>query len=185
MQIKGMVLHARREFVIEHFGQEAWKKILEMLPEADRAALGDIIITAKWYPFDIGERLDQAIVDILGEGKEKVFEEIGAKSAQRSLTKVHKSFLTPGDPQAFMRKAPVIYKFYYDTGHRKYEETGPASGIMTTYEAETFSRPDCLTVIGWYREALRMCGAKNVVVMEEECRARGGTCCRYRFQWKV
>jgi len=37
---------------------------------------------------------------------------------------------------------------------------------------------------GWYKEALKMCGAKNVVAVEEECRAKGGSCCRYRFQWK-
>jgi hypothetical protein len=84
-----------------------------------------------------------------------------------------------------MRKAPVIYKFYYDTGYREYKETGPTSGVLTTFGAETFSRPDCLTVIGWYKEALRMCGAVRVVVTEEECRALGDPHCRYRFQWKV
>jgi hypothetical protein len=84
-----------------------------------------------------------------------------------------------------MKKAPVIYKFYYDTGYREYEQTGPNSGVLTTYDAETFSVPDCLTVIGWYREALLMCGARNVIVEEEECKAKGGRCCRYRFEWEI
>ena len=79
----------------------------------------------------------------------------------------------------------MIYKFYYDTGYREYEETGPNSGIMTTYEAETFSAVDCLTVIGWYKEGIKYCGAKSVTVVEEECRAKGGKCCRYRFEWSM
>jgi hypothetical protein len=84
-----------------------------------------------------------------------------------------------------MRKADMIYKFYYDTGRREYEETGKNSGVLTTYDAETYSAPDCLTVIGWYKEALKMCGARNVKVVEEECRARGGSCCRYCFSWEI
>jgi hypothetical protein len=78
-----------------------------------------------------------------------------------------------------------MYKFYYDTGRREYEQTGPTSGVMTTYEAKTFSVPDCLTVLGWHKEALGMCGARNVEGIEEECRAKGGSCCRYRFKWSV
>ena len=185
MQIKGLILRARVEFVKEHFGEESWNKVLASVSEEDCQILGDMIVTARWYPFEVGERLDRAIVDILGGGDDRVFEEIGMKSANLSLLKVHKSFLTPGDPQAFMNKADMIYRFYYDTGHRDYNETGPNSGVLSTYEAETFSVADCLTVVGWYKEALEMCGARNIQVVEEECRARGGTCCRYRFSWEM
>jgi uncharacterized protein (TIGR02265 family) len=185
MEIKGLVLQARKEFVDENFGKGAWEKVLEALPQEDRESIRDLILAAKWYPFELGDRLDKAIVKVLGEGEEKVFEEIGAKSAVRSLTKVHRSFLVPGDPLAFLKKADVIYKFYYDTGRREYTETGPTSGVLTTYDAETYSVPDCLTVIGWYKEALTMCGARNVEVKEEECRATGGKCCRYRVAWTL
>jgi uncharacterized protein (TIGR02265 family) len=185
MKIKGLILHAREEFVRDHFGKEAWENVIAALPAEDQNIIRSLVITAKWYPFEIGERLDKAIVEVLGGGDEYIFEEIGIKSAQRSLHKVHKSFIVKGDPQAFMKKADMIYKFYYDEGHREYRETGPTSGVMTTYEATTFSIPDCMTVIGWYKEALKMCGARNVEAEEEECRARGGTCCRYRFKWEI
>jgi uncharacterized protein (TIGR02265 family) len=185
MEIKGLVIQARKDFVDDNFGRGAWEKVLETLSPQDRDTLKDLILAAKWYPFELGERLDRAIVNALGDGDEKIFEDIGVKSAQRSLLKVHKSFLTPGDPQAFLGKADVIYKFYYDTGRREYAQTGPNSGVMTTYEAKTFSVPDCLTVIGWHKEALRMCGARNVEIVEEECRAKGGSCCRYRIKWNM
>lgn len=185
MKVRGLVLHARREFVESNFGPGAWEEVLAALPAAERAQFKAGLYTTQWYPFDLGERLDKAIVDVLGEGRESVFEEIGIKSAQRNLSSVHQSFLRPGDPQAFMRLSSTIYRSYYDTGHRTYEQTGPCSGVITTYEAETFSVPDCLTVIGWYKEALRMCGAQNITAVEELCRARGDSCCRYRFEWEM
>lgn len=183
MKIKGLMLQSRREYVDENFGAGAWSRVLEALPAADRDKLGGVIFAAQWYPFALGDRVDKAIVKVLGGGRSEVFEELGARSAQGRLTGEHKSFLSPGNPQDFMIKSPMIYRFYYDTGYREYEPTGPTSGVMTTHEAETYSAPDCLTVIGWYKEALRMCGARNVRVTEVECRARGGKVCRYRFQW--
>jgi len=185
MKIKGLVLIAREEFVKEHFGDGAWEKVLEALPVADQEFLKGVIFSVKWYPFEIGERLDNAIVKVLGHGKSAVFEELGVKSAQRSLAREHKSLLAPGDPQSFLKRSDVIYRLYYDTGYREYQETGPNSGVITTYEAKTFSIPDCLTVIGWHKEALKLCGAKEGQMVEEECRAKGGKCCRYRVQWKI
>ena len=58
-----------------------------------------------------------------------------------------------------------------------------AAGALTTYEAETFSEIDCLTIIGWHKQALAMCGAREVTMREEICRAKGGAVCRYGVEW--
>ena len=58
-----------------------------------------------------------------------------------------------------------------------------AAGAPTSSNAETFSAPDCLTLMGWYRKALAMWGLVGVQVREEECRAKGGSACQYRVRW--
>ena len=184
MKVKGNILKARIAFVEERFGSQGWSRVLESLGPEDQKILGGSILNLSWYPFDCSTRLDEAIVKVLGGGNTRLFEEMGKASAKENLTGVHSNLVAPGDPQAFMRKAQVIYQFYYDTGYRTYEETGPTSGVMTTYEAKTFSTADCSTVIGWYREALAMCGAKDVQVVEDTCRARGGDFCRYKVSWR-
>jgi uncharacterized protein (TIGR02265 family) len=137
-----------------------------------------------WLDFEIGKRLDDAIVKVLGGGRPEVFERLGAASADANLTTVHAAFVAPGDPQAFLAKAPQIYRMYYQTGRREYEQKGECEGVLTTYEAETFSKADCLTVIGWYKRALELCGAKNPRIVEDSCRARGDEVCRYRVSWQ-
>jgi len=184
MQIRGSILLARKNFVCEHFGDEAWNEILGLLPAEDQTVLRSVIQVG-WYAFTIGEHLDQAIVNELGKGDSSVFEAIGAKSAQDNLSGAHKAFLQPGHPQTFMKQAGQIYKFYYDVGWREYEPTGPDSGVLTTHEAETFSAVDCLTVIGWYKEALKMCGAKSVEMTETKCRAKGDDVCEYQVSWEI
>jgi uncharacterized protein (TIGR02265 family) len=182
-QIKGAVLKSRLAFVEEHFGKQGVQRVLEGLPAADQRTLR-MLFTSNWYPFTLGKALDDGIVRVLGDGRTEFFERLGEASAQKNLSSVHAGYLTKGDAHAFLEKTPSIYSLYYEAGRREYQKVGPREGVLTTFDAETFSAPDCLTVVGWYRKALQMCGLKHVRVVEEECRAAGGKVCRYRVTWE-
>jgi Protein of unknown function (DUF2378) len=181
-QIKGAVLKSRIAFVQEHFGKEGVQRVLDGLPPEDQRTLR-MLFTSNWYPFGLGKALDDAIVRELGGGRVEFFERLGEASAEKNLSSVHAGYLTKGDAHGFLAKAPSIYSLYYEAGRREYQKVGPKEAVLTTYDAETFSAPDCLTVVGWHRKALEMCGVTGVRVVEEECRARGGAVCRYRVKW--
>ena len=184
ISIKGSVLRSRLALVDELAPGDGRERVLARLDRGDRETL-ESLLASSWYPFDLGCRLDEAIVSELGGGTAVFFEKLGEASAQKNLGAggVHRGFVVPGDPQAFLAKTPLIYSYYYDQGRREYEKTGESEAVLTTRDAETFSAPDCLTVVGWYRRALEMCGARSPRVVEEECRAKGGAVCRYRLSW--
>jgi uncharacterized protein (TIGR02265 family) len=181
-QIKGAVLKSRISFIEQHSGKEGVQRVLEALPPADQRTLR-MLFTSNWYPFALGKALDEAIVQVLGGGNKEFFERLGEASAESNLGTIHSGYLTKGDAHTFLAKAPSIYSLYYQSGRREYQPAGPTEGVLTTYDAETFSAPDCLTVIGWHRKALEMCGVPGAKVVEEECRAKGGAVCRYRVRW--
>lgn len=181
-QIKGSVLKSRLAFVEEHAGREGLERVLAALDPATRREL-KMVLTVKWYAFEVGKALDDAIVTVIGGGRPEFFERLGRASAEKNLATMHRGFLVEGDPHAFLAKAQSIYSLYYETGRREYQRVGEREGILTTHDAETFSAPDCLTVVGWYKRALELCGAKEVSMVEEECRAAGGAVCRYRIAW--
>ena len=184
ISVKGSVLRSRLALVEDLAPKDGRERVLSRLTPAERDTLTSLLASA-WYPFELGKRLDEAIVEVLGGGRPEFFEKLGEASADKNLGTggVHRSFLVAADPQAFLAKAPLIYSYYYDQGRRDYEKTGDTEAVLTTRDAETFSAPDCLTVVGWYRRALAMCGARSPRVVEEECRARGGSVCRYRLTW--
>ena len=183
MEIKGSILESRLQFVKDRFGEQAVEDVISALPPSDQATLRKPLNGAGWYHFQTGHKLDDAIVQVIGKGDASLFEEMGAASAQLSLSGTQKFYLDLGNPQGFMLRAPLIYHVYYDKGWRDYKPTGPTTGMMTTYDADTYSAADCMTVMGWYKQALRMCGAKDVDIVEETCRARGGDYCRYLVRW--
>ena len=184
ISIKGSVLRARLALVEDLAPEDGLARVLSRLTPDERDALTSLLASA-WYQFELGKRLDEAIVEVLGGGRSEFFLKLGEASADKNLGPggVHRSFLVAGDPHAFLAKTPLIYSYYYDQGRRDYEKTGDTEAVLTTREAETFSAPDCLTVVGWYRRALAMCGARAPRVVEEECRAKGGSVCRYRLSW--
>lgn len=181
-QIRGTVLKARLAFIEEVAGKEGVQRVMAAMPPADQQAF-KMVMTISWYPFELGTRLDQAIVTVLGGGDPAYFEKLGESSASRNLATMHKPYLTKGDAHGFLSKAPQIYRMYYEVGHREYERTGEREGMLTTHDAETFSVPDCSTVVGWHRRALEMCEVKGARVVEEQCRAKGAPTCRYRVSW--
>jgi len=184
LSIKGSILRSRLVLVDEVAPGGGRARVLARLTPGQRDALNSLLVSSS-YPFDLGKELDEAIVAELGGGQTRFFEKLGEASAEKNLGAggVHRTFLVAGDPQAFLAKAPMIYSHYYDQGRREYAKTGGREAVLTTRDAESYSAPDCLTVVGWYRRALEMCSATRPRVVEEECRAKGGEVCRYRISW--
>jgi len=181
LRVKGGALLSRLAFVREHQGEAGVQRVLARLSEEDRRVCTQLL-TGAWYPFALNERIDQAVAAEMGVGDD-VFLLMGEKSAIQNLGGSHHALLSPGDPHGLLRRTPQIYQMYYDTGRRTYESAGDKKAILRTYDAPTFSRQDCLTVIGWHRKAIEMCGGKNVRVTEKQCRAKGAPHCEYVCEW--
>jgi len=157
-------------------------RVLATLPEEDRLLLSGYIDPSGWYAFDTGSRLDAAIEAELGGG-DALFREMGAQSARDNLSPAQRAFVRERDPHALLKGAASIYRLYYDTGRRTFERQDVRKVVLRTYDSTTFSRADCLTVVGWHEQVIAMCGGKNVRVTEIRCRTRDDEVCEYVCEW--
>jgi uncharacterized protein (TIGR02265 family) len=179
--VKGGAIKSRLEFVRERGGEGAVQRVMARLPEIDQEVCTHVL-TGMWYPFDLNARLDETIAAEVDIG-EQVFLLMGEKSATHNLGAAHRAFIADRDPHGLLRRAAQIYQMYYDTGRRTYERLGETKAQLTTWESATFSKHDCLTVVGWHRKAIEMCGGSNVRVTETQCRAKGAEVCQYVCEW--
>ncbi len=183
-RIKGHVLLSRLAYVRERGGEPALETVLARLPQADRDALRGWILPIAWFPLELNLRLDDAIATVFSpEDRTRVFLEMGRASADANLGGSQKPFVKEGDPHFLLSSAPRIYAAYYQVGRREYEKTGPTSAVLRTYDAESVTAADCLTVVGWHERAIALCGGKEPTVVETRCRARGDPHCEYRCSW--
>ncbi len=175
-------MQSRLEFVRERGGAPAVERVLARLSDEDRKACAHLL-TGAWYPFELNARLDDAIAAEMDIG-ERVFLLMGEKSAFHNLSGAHRVFAADRDPHGLLRRTAQIYQAYYDSGRREYEKTGEKKAVLRTYDSTTFSKHDCLTVVGWHRKAIEMCGGKNVRVTETKCRTSGAPYCEYVCEWE-
>jgi len=183
--IRGSVLLSRLKYVRERGGEASLKKILDHLPVADRGVLQGWILNTSWYPLDLNLRFDDAIAEVFSpDDRRRVFLEMGRASADVNLVGPHRHFVNKTDPHFLLSQAPVIYAAYYAVGNRTYEKTGPNSCVLRTFEAESVTATDCLTVVGWYVRAIELCGGKDVEVVETACRTAGADHCEYHCAWR-
>ena len=180
-KVKGGALLSRLAFVRDRHGEEGVQRVLERLSPEDQRACAQVL-TGGWYPFEVSERLEEAVAAELGMS-DNVFLLMGEKSAEQNLTGPHRAMLSIGDPHGLLRRAPQIYQMYYDTGRRTYERLGDHKAVIRTYDAAAVSKHDCLTVVGWHRKAIAMCGGSNPRVVETLCRAAGDAMCEYVCEW--
>ena len=179
---KGSVFVSRLKFLRERGGAVLVERVLDRLPPADREVLRGIVLPASWYPFELNERLDEAIVSCL-EGGDELFRELGRQSALHNLTTTHRNYIRNHDPHGLFRQAASIYRVYYDTGSREYEKVGQTRAVLRTIGSKSFSRTDCLTVVGYHEQAILMCGGHDPRVEEPRCRVRGDSACEYLLAW--
>ena len=76
--VKGSVLLSRLDFVRAHFGEEGVARLLEALPDKDRRVVTKML-PAQWYPFSFGERIDAAVMKVLGGGDPATFHRLGSR----------------------------------------------------------------------------------------------------------
>jgi uncharacterized protein (TIGR02265 family) len=181
--VKGSVVLARLELIT---AKGAFDRVMAALPAGDQAVWRGIVLAVSWYPFEMAQRLDQAIATALSpKHKRQFFLDIGRASADANLSSIHKAFVHNGDPHYLLSRAPQIYSKYYDKGRRTYEKTSATSCVLKTLDAESVTVDDCLTVVGWHVRAIEICGGKSARVTETVCRAHGGDRCEYHCSWSA
>jgi hypothetical protein len=180
--IKGVVLESRVAFLEERGGRRLVERVVARLTDEDRRVLSSVLLPVGWYDFEINERLDLAIARELGSG-DAVFKQLGEHSARMNLGSSHRTFVRSYDPHGLLKQSAAILRLYYDTGRRTYEKLGDKKAVLRTYDCKSFSRPDCLTNLGWHEEAIRLCGGRSPRIVEVTCRAQGGAICDYQCEW--
>jgi hypothetical protein len=184
-RVKGRILLARLSYLRRKAPMGSIDRVLARLSVEDRTILHGEIVESDSYPFELNQRLDEAIAaEVSPSNSDTVFLDMGRVSAEANLLGSQRSLITKGDCHGFLSQAPEIYRLYYDVGRRTYERVDDNTGLIRTFQAENVTRQDCLTVAGWYGRALEICGGCEVRVTDERCRVRGDSFCQYRCEWR-
>lgn len=181
-KVKGSNLLNRQRFVEVRFGPDAWDRVLDQLPEEDARTLSPRILASAWYSFELYNRLDDTICNVLADGDLNLCRLMGADSARRALSGTYRAYLRDG-PEAILRRLALLHSTFYDSGSMKVNHLGPGQcAIRLVYQPHS-TRTNCLVAEGFYRTVVEICGGRDVQVSEGNCSAHGAPICLFNVRW--
>ncbi|NNE20363.1 MAG: hypothetical protein HKN10_18005 [Myxococcales bacterium] len=159
-QVKGSSISSKFDFVRERSGPDAENQLRARFDDEDRLFP---ILDSAWYPFELYDRVNRAIAELLFGGDLKRLEEVGIFSAERVLRTVYKSFAQGKDYVAFLKRAAILHQRFYDAGKMEVVlgEDGHSAQVVHS-GAPVYAEADLYIASGFYRGAGRELGLSDV-----------------------
>jgi predicted hydrocarbon binding protein len=179
-RVKGGIIRAHLEWVRQKHGQKGIDEILRRLPPPTAEEVRQVLASS-WCAFESVVLLDRAIGDAFGG--EKTIRELGRFSAQLNLSSTYRMFRR-ADIHDFFERSAALHNQFQDFGSEDYVRTGPQAGRITHREYSSFSPTYCESAGGYYEEAMKMHGAKQVSVEHPSCVGRGADHCVFELRWE-
>lgn len=182
-QIKGSSIAARLRWLRLHHGEGG----VDALSAKASPGLVEILAhgakLASWYPIEHFVELCQAIDRHFGDGDLAMVKELGRYAAEANLTTVFRLFFRVGTVNWTLSRASRLWRMHYNTGQLLVREFPDTEVELEIRDFAIPSRVHCLSVQGWAERAAELTGAREVVLREVDCRARGDERCRFRVDW--
>jgi hypothetical protein len=94
MEVKGGTMKNIVPFIKDTFGEEAYEKWLNALPQESKDIFTNTILSSVWYPYKWGTQVPQAkIIELFYNGDVTKGSELGRYSTEKSLKGLYRVFL--------------------------------------------------------------------------------------------
>jgi V4R domain-containing protein len=184
-EIKGVLLDAWLKLLKQKYGEEAVSQAMTTLSGDDRAVLGGRFLASSWYPFDSLRALRRLTRSVVVTPDQNLVVEIGKFMAHEACTGVYRSLIAK-DPVKQVERFNWVEEMLFNNARKLESELTGAKSALVRYLYTTGLKPTtaiCDSHVGFLQELMELAGAKNVLVKQIRCAARGDTVCEFSFNW--
>jgi len=164
VQIKGSVIRETISQVKRRAGDDSLKKILELLDDETRKVFESEIFASTWYSLDVFTRFLEVEIKVLANGNEEMVTRGSEAVIERQLRGIYKAFVRLGSPEFVIKRIAAVHATYFQGV--PIEVLLPANGRATVRYTgfEKQHRIMGFAIIGFFRKALEISGAKDVEI---------------------
>jgi hypothetical protein len=180
MEVKGVAFLARQMMVVQERGEAAWRAFITEYAQQE-PVFAQTVMPVTRLPVDAFVRFNEALVQRLYGGDNRVYWQFGVKSAEYALGQGQlKSVFAPGDYRRFILFTPGIWKGYFTEGELQARPDANYAELRIT----GVPRPHLyfeLSVMGFAAGGLTFLGAKNLRFEALKGFSKGHNEVLYRF----
>lgn len=143
-------------------GDDGYDRILGTLDEATQAVFRGAILPTTWYPLDAFVRLLEADLRETAGGDE--FELVARSEwlVEKQLRGVYRLFVKLGSPEFVLKRISIVHMTYYNGVQLETTSLTRGRAVLRYTGFQASHRLIGNAIIGFYRKALALSGAKDV-----------------------
>lgn len=164
VKIKGSPIADTFDSIRTKFGDEGVQQILDALSDESRLVLGTgNVLASSWYSLDAFAELLEVEINTFYKGDRTALIGLSEKVVERQLKGIYRVFLRLiVSPETIVGKITNMNNTYFQGISGKARLVAPQT-FISRYEGFQINHQIIEYVIhGYFRAALRLCGAKNI-----------------------
>ena len=164
VQIKGSAIKETINQIKSRAGDDALRKILELLDEETRTICQGEIYSSTWYPLDIFTRFLEVEIRVLADGREEMVTRGSEVVIEKQLRGIYKAFVKLGSPEFVIKRIAAVHETYFQGVPIEVHLQGPGQAVVRYTGFEKQHRIMGFAIIGFFNKALEISGAKDVAL---------------------
>jgi len=164
VQIKGSAIKETINQIKNRAGEEALKKIFGLLDDETRKMCEGEVFSSTWYPLDLFTRFLEIEIRVLGDGNEEMVTRGSEAVIERQLRGIYKAFVKFGSPEFVIKRIAAVHATYFQGVPIEVRLQGTGTAVVKYTGFEKQHRIMGFAIIGFFKKALEISGAKEVVI---------------------
>jgi hypothetical protein len=163
VRIKGVVVNDSIKAVKAHFGDQVYNSIVERLQGETRQLFERTsIMPSDWYSLDAFVEFLEMNIRLTAQGNELELIRRSEALVEQHLKGIYKLFVKFGSPEFVLNRLAVVHKAYFQGVEIEVSVPGPGKGIVRYIGFAKEHRLIGMSIIGYFRKALEISGARDV-----------------------
>jgi hypothetical protein len=164
VQIKGSAIKETINQIKSRSGEDALQKILALLDEETRKICQGEIYSSSWYPLDLFTRFLEVEIRVLAGGREEMITRGSETVIEKQLRGIYKAFVKLGSPEFVIKRIAAVHETYFQGVPIEVHVRGPGRAVVRYAGFEKQHRIMGFAIIGFFKKALEISGAKDVIL---------------------
>jgi uncharacterized protein (TIGR02265 family) len=179
--VKGSPVRSLQKFIDSDLTPEQREMVFKGLP-AEYARLRQPILATETIPVHMLNRLTEEAAKAKGEPVELFARRAGREAAGDAVKGIYRFFALVLTPPALLSKASQMWRSLYNRGELKVAEQSDKGARISLIDFPS-EMAGCSRITGWIERLAEITGAKDVVVKQTQCAAKGAKHCEWTAKW--
>jgi len=163
VEIKGSVVGDSVKIIKSRYGEKAYETVLGLLKPETRAVFDTgSLVPMNWYSLDAFVEFLEMDLKVTSKGDEQELIKRSEALIEQQLSTIYKVFIKLGSPDFVLSRIATINQTYFRGVGVEISFPCPGSAVVKLTGFSKQQRLIGLSIIGFYRKALDVSGAKDI-----------------------